>query len=172
MSQEEREDMMREQFEQSVHQGQLSGQTGDTNAPKTLKYISNIEDDIDVPVETMNWLVNKVESTTKLSSEDVRSLEWVKEYATELATTMYPPEYGVRGHFRAYVADDTEKYEMPLSQKDKVNTEGAMETSKQASRRSEDGWATETSTRDTTESIMRDEREDNGGGGLLSRIRG
>lgn len=169
MSKSQREKEMQEQFERQVHQGNLQG-VQDSNAPETLKYVSQPED-IDSPVEALEWINSRSTSTTNLSSEDVRSKEWVIEYHRLMAKLAHPPQYGITGHRRAWVYDDPDEFRMPLGHGKELETEGFSEIGKESSHRSEDGWATETATKDTKESIMRDDTEDNGGGGLLDRFR-
>ena len=54
---------------------------------------------------------------------------------------------------------------------DDAETEGYTEIGKEATTRSKEGWGVETSTRDTKESIVRND-EETGKGGILGRIRG
>ncbi len=165
----DREQEIQEQYERQLHQGNLSGQ-GQTNAPETLKYVSKPED-IESPVEALEWINSKSTSTANLEEEDVRSKEWVIEYNREMSTMDHPPTYGVTGHLRAVMYDDVSEFKEPLSPGDNVELEGYSEIGKEASTRSKDGWATETATRDTKESIVRDENADKNSGGLLARIR-
>jgi len=171
MSEAERKQQLQEQYERQLHQGNLQmGQDG-SNAPQTLEYISKPED-IDAPVEEIEWINSRSTSTTNLEDEDVRSKEWVIEYHRRMAQLQSPPDYGVTGHLRAYVYDDENEYKRPLGESDKMGMEGYSEVGKESSMRSKGGWATETATKDTKESIVRDENNDGGRGGLLGRIRG
>jgi len=165
-----RQEEMQEQFERSIHQGNINS-PGDSNAPETLKYVSQPED-IESPVKSLEWINSRSTSTTNLSEEDVRSKEWVIEYHRLMAKAQRPPDYGITGHRRAWVYDDPEEYKMPLSPGDELETEGFSEIGKESSNRSKEGWATETATRDTKESIVRDDSEDDGSSGILGRIRG
>lgn len=159
-----------EQFKRQVHQGNF--QTAeDSNAPETLKYVSKPED-IESPVEALEWINSRSTSTTNLSEEDVRSKEWVIEYHRLMSQMERPPAYGIKRHRRAWVYDSVDEYKEPLGPNEELKTEGFSEIGKESSARSKDGWATETSTKDTKESIMRDDTDESGGGGLLSRIRG
>lgn len=158
------------QFERQVHQGNLQ-QPGDSNAPETLKYVSKPED-IDSPVEALEWINSRSTSTTNLSEEDVRSKEWTIEYHRLMSQMQLPPAYGITGHRRAWVYDDVDEYRMPLDQNEQLETEGFAEVGKESSNRSKDGWATETATKDTKESIMRDDTDEGGSSGLLGKIRG
>jgi len=171
MSQSEREKQMQEQYEKQLHQGNLQMGAEGSNAPETLKYVAKPED-IESPIDNFDWVNSRSTSTTNLEEEDVRSKEWVIEYHRRMSLAQFPPDYGVSGHLRAYVYDDKAEYQHPMSEADKMGLEGFSEVGKESSMRSKDGWATETATRDTTESIVRDENDDGGRGGLLGRIRG
>jgi hypothetical protein len=164
-----KEDYQEQQKRNAMHQSNF-GQPGESNAPETLKYVSQPED-IDSPVESLEWINSKSTSTANLSSEDVKSKKWIVEYHRELAITPFPPDYGVTGHLRAYMYDDADEYRMPLETDERVETEGFMEVGKESNTRSKDGWGVETSTRDTKESIVRDEEQQGGSGGLLGRFR-
>jgi len=170
MSKSKRQQQLEQQRRDQYHSKNLGMAQGDSNAPETLKYVSKPED-IDSPVESLEWINSKSTSTANLSQEDVTSKEWVVEYHRELAMMPYPPEYGVKGHLRAFVYDDAEQYRLPLDPDAKVETEGFMEVGKESSSRSKEGWGVETSTKDTKESIVRDEEQQNSGGGLLGRFR-
>lgn len=165
---EDRQDEIEEQFKRSVHQGNLQ-MAEDSNAPETLKYVSKPED-IESPVESLEWINSRSTSTTNLSGDDVRSKEWVIEYHRLMSKIPHPPSYGIKRHRRAWVYDSRDEFKAPLDSSDELETEGFSEIGKESSHRSEDGWATETATKDTKESIMRDDGEDDSGG-LLSRIK-
>lgn len=160
---------IQQQRRQQRHTANLQGQQ-DTNAPETLKYVSKPED-IDSPIEALEWINSKSTSTANLSEEDVRSKEWVLEYHQLMARMERPPEYGITGHLRAYVYDDVQEYKKPLKSSETLEVEGYTEVGKEASTRSKEGWGVETSTRDTKESIVRDDEQSSGGGGILGRFR-
>lgn len=164
----DRQDEIQEQFEKSMHQGNIQmGQ--DTNAPETLKYVAKPED-IDSPVDPLEWINSRSTSTTNASPEDVRSKEWVIEYHRLMSQFERPPEYGVTGPLRAYVCDSAAENKAPLGPNEQLEVEGYSEIGKESSMRSRDGWATETATRDTTESIVRDENEEGSSSGLLGML--
>lgn len=163
------EEREQKQFERSVHQGNLQ-MPEDSNAPETLKYVAKPED-IESPVEPLEWINSRSTSTTNLSEDDVRSKEWVIEYHRLMSQMERPPDYGIIGHRRAWVYDDVDEYKMPLGPNKELEAEGFSEIGKESSARSKDGWATETATKDTKESIMRDDTDEPGSGGLLSRIK-
>lgn len=169
MSQSERKEMQEKQWRQQMH-GQNLGAANGSNAPETLKYVSKPED-IDSPVDSLEWINSKSTSTANLEPEDVESKHWVLEYHREFALMDAPPEYGVWGHLRAYAYDDANAFKMPLNPDEHLEAEGYMEVGKESSTRSKDGWGVETSTKDTKESIVRDEENESSGGGLLGRFR-
>jgi hypothetical protein len=163
-------DDMSEAQERQLHGGQLQGPAGDSNAPAVLEYTAEPEE-IDAPIDELAWFNSKSTSTTNLEEEDIQSKEWVLEYHKEFAAMQRPPNYGIHGHFRAFVYDDTDEWARPIVPTERLEVEGYGEMGKEQSARSKEGWLTETATRDTKESIVRDEK-DSGGGGLLGRIRG
>lgn len=161
---EERERQRRQQLH-----AQALNRPDDDDGPATTRYIS--EEDDDAPVDGLSWMLSKTASTTNLSKERVEGDEWELEIATLLSLQAYPPAYGLAGSWRAWAHDDPAADRKPLEQLDRVQTEGFKKRGKDARHRSKDGCGVETSTRDTKESIVRDNREDSGGGGILSRLR-
>lgn len=152
------------------HDNNLSRRTDeDTQAPETLKYISEPEESVDSPTDALKWINSKSASTANLTEEDVRSKDWILEYHQLLSRMEHPPEYGLTGHLRAWAYDDTAEYRKPLSSSKLLETEGYTEIGKEATTRSKGGWGVETSTRDTKESIVRNDEES--GGGILARLR-
>lgn len=160
---------VKEQREHEVHTTNLAGGKNGSNAPETLKYVSKPED-IDSPIEALEWINSKSTSTANLDPEDVRSKDWVLEYHQLMARFERPPDYGLAGHLRAYVLDDKNEWAEPLAPSDMLEVEGYTEIGKESTTRSKDGWGVETSTRDTRESIVRNDSEESGGG-LLGRFK-
>lgn len=169
MSRQNGEEYVDEQRKHELHTGNLHGSSDDTKAPEALKYVSKPED-IDSPIAALEWINSKSTSTANLDPEDVRSKEWVLEYHQLMARMEHPPEYGLTGHLRAYVFDDKEEYRKPLDPTDQLEVEGFTEIGKESTTRSKDGWGTETTLKDTKESIVRDDKEDSSGG-ILGRVR-
>lgn len=169
MSKSKRE-RVEQQRRDNFHGSNLGMGGGDTNAPETLKYVSKPED-IESPVDSLEWINSKSTSTANLDPEDVRSKNWRLEYHQLFARMSRPPAYGVSGHLRAYMYDDPNEYKLPLDPEETLEIEGFTEIGKEASTRSKDGWGVETATKDTKESIVRDEEQTNSGGGLLGRWR-
>lgn len=161
----------RQHEEHQIHTQNLGrpGGQDDDKAPQTLKYVSEPED-IDAPIEALEWINSKSASTANLEPEDVRSKEWVLEYFQLLARLEHPPEYGLTGALRAWAYDDKEQFRQPLKPSDRLKTEGFTEVGKEAKTRSKDGWGVETATRDTKESIVRGKEEESSGG-ILGRLR-
>ena len=171
MSKQNKADAIQEQHERQMHQQNFGRPNDGSNAPETLKYVTKPED-IENVIPEMGWVNSTSPSTANFSSDDVKSKEWVIEYARLLAQMQHPPEYGITGHRRAFVYDDVNESKQPLDPGDMTQVEGFAEIGKHALTRGEDGWAVKTSTRDTKESIVHDENEKNSGGGILSRLRG
>jgi hypothetical protein len=164
------EEMQEKQRQAEWHRQNLSRRSEDEDkAPETLKYISKPEDSVESPTDALEWINSKSASTANLSEEDVRSKDWVLEYHQLLSRMEHPPEYGLKGHVRAWAYDDVEEYRQPLSSSKLLETEGYTEIGKEATTRSKEGWGVETSTRDTKESIVRGDEDDSGG--LLGKIR-
>lgn len=166
----ERKQELEEQREHDIHTSRFreADRDGD-DAPQTLKYVAEPEE-IDAPLDELEWINSKSASTANLDSEDVRSKEWVLEYMQVLARLEHPPEYGLTGHVRAWAYDDKEEYKKPLKPSDLVDIEGYTEIGKESSTRSKEGWGVETATRDTKESIVRG-KDNESSGGILGRLR-
>jgi len=162
---------MAEMQERQMHQGNLGAPAKDTNAPETLKFLAENGDEQEPPVDELKWLSTKSTSTAKFSSEDIRSREWIGEIHKEISTMSYPPVYGISGARRAFVYDDVEEFKAPIDASDRLAVEGYGEQAKESATRSEEGWGTEVATRDTKESIVRDEKESSAGG-LWGKIKG
>lgn len=164
----ERREEREKQRQQQLH-AQALNRPDDEDGPATTRYIS--EEDDDAPVDGLAWMLSKTASTTNLTEERVQGDEWELEIATLLSLQAYPPSYGLTGSWRAWAHADPSADRRPLEQLDRVGVEGFKKRGKDARHRSKDGWGVETSTRDTKESIVRDDREESGGGGILSRLR-
>lgn len=165
-----RENERRQHEEHQIHTQNLGRpEDQDDTAPQTLKYVSEPED-IEAPIDALEWINSKSASTSNLEPEDVRSKEWVLEYFQLLARLEHPPEYGLKGPLRAWAYDDSEEYRKPLKPSDRLETEGFTEVGKEAKSRSKDGWGVETATKDTKESIVRGKESDSSGG-ILGKLR-
>jgi len=156
-----------------MHSQNLSGSVGDgQNSAEVLRQLSEIDDlpiGEDDPV--MGQLTSTLASTANLSKEDVRSKEWVFEYIRLANEAQYPPQYGITGARRAWMYDDMEEYRMPQDNQDASTTEAFVDNAKRALTRSEDAKVIEESTRTVSESVVRDESNDDGGSsGLLGRM--
>ena len=165
----------RSREDQEVHQLNMQRrEDDDRRAPETLKYIADPSEEVEPPVDGLDWVSSKSTSTSNLKEEDVRSREWVIEFMQLLSRLERPTTDGLSGHLRAYAFDDPEETDQPLSPSEKLRIEGAGEVGKEASTRARDGWATETATADTKESIVqtKDDEDGNTRGGLLSSMRG
>ena len=139
------------------------------DAPRTLEYISEPEESVDSPTDALEWINSKSASTANLSKADVQSKGWVLEYHQLLSRMEHPPVYGLAEHLRAWAYDDREEWRKPLSSEEFLEIEGYTEIGKEATTRSKDGWGVETATRDTKESIVREDNDKSGG--LLGKLR-
>lgn len=142
--------------------------------PETLKFIAEPDDEVEPPVDGLGWLSGKSISTANFEEEDVRSREWVIEFYALLSQLERPTAEGLSGHRRAWAFDDPDATAEPLSPTEQLQVHGAGEVGKEAATRAKEGWATETGTADTRESIVRnpDDEGQDSRGGILSRIRG
>jgi len=164
-----REERQRDR-EQQLHAQHLAQAGDDDKGPETTRYIS--EEEADGPVRGLDWMLSKTASTTNLEDERVEGDEWQIEIAAMLSRAAYPPPYGLTGSWRAWAHDDLDAALPAIDELEDVELEGFKQRGKDARHRSKGGWGVETSTRDTKESIVRDDRETNSSGGLLSRLRG
>lgn len=143
----------------------------DGSGAEVLNQLSIIDDVPGPRGETLDAFVSRIVSTTKLSTEDIRSDEWVREYIILLHKSQFPPEDGLTGHSRAYAMDDKSAKREPLDSEEKAKIEAFKHVSGQAVHRSEDGFATKEGTRTIAESIARDETADeSAGGGLMGKL--
>lgn len=157
---------MKERDERQInaqrHNANLQRPEDEDKAPETLKYISQPEESVESPAGSLEWINTKSASTANLTDEDVRSKDWIIEYHQLMSRMRHPPSYGLTGHIRAWAYDDPHEELYPLSGEDLLTTEGFAEIGRESSTRSRGGWATETSTRDTKESIVHDGQENKG----------
>lgn len=172
---EQQKEMMDEQHKQRLIENNLQGpppQDKDSTTAEVLRYLSqdnDLPDFEDDPV--MSQLVSKVTSTANLSSDEVRSNEWVREYLLVLYLSKHPRKEGMHTDARAWAHDDASEHRKPLSPEDRMAVESFVTSSKLALSRSEDFRAVEESVRSVQESIVNDESEsDSSGGGILGRI--
>lgn len=140
-----------------------------SNDPRTLKYIVDNEDTPSLSDDSLDFMLNKIISTSNLSTEQTRGFEWENEIAMLRREELYPPEYGLTGWLRAFAFDDANEYKMPLSKTEKIKQQGLATLSKYAATRSEEFIGVETSTKNLSESIVSDE-ETESSGGLGSRL--
>ncbi|ELZ24899.1 hypothetical protein C475_11700 [Halosimplex carlsbadense 2-9-1] len=160
--------------EYQLHGSNLGGNVGDDqNKAEILSQLSEISD---LPIgeedPVMGQLVSQLASTANLSEEDVRSKEWVFEYLRLINEAQYPPSYGITGARRAWVYDDASQHKEALVPEDDATLESFTDNAKRALTRSEDAKVIEESTRSVSESVVRDESQDENGGssGLLGRM--
>jgi len=179
----DREEIAREerqkQREHSIHGQNLGAGGNEWSEQDKAEVLSQLSEIDDLPYsdddgdEILSQLTSQIASTTNISEEDVRSKEWVFEIIRELHLQRYPPEYGMRGYFRAYVKDDASAYRQPLDDDEEARVEAFLDNAKRVLTRSEEAKVIEESTRSVSESVLRDKTEESSGsGGLLGRFRG
>ena len=157
------------------HQNNLSQpakQEGET--AEILRALSDIQD---LPInpqddQVMGQLISSLASTSNLTSEQVRSNEWVREYILILYLCKFPRQDGMHSEARAWAHGSRDAAREPLDSETRTMLEALISNSKLALSRSEDAKVIEESTRNVSESIVSDSEDGNsGGGGLLGRIR-
>lgn len=171
--QEEAKKERERQREHQLHSQNLQGgQEYGENTAEILRELSRIDDlPIDQNDPVMGQLVSKLTSTTNLSPEEVRSNEWVFEYLLILYLCKFPNDDGLHSDWRAWMHGDVAEYREPLSAEDRMMLESFIGSTQRALTRSEDFAAVEESTRTISESVVRDEsQEDGSGGGILGRM--
>lgn len=161
--------MRRDQF----HSGNLQGsQQRQGEAAQVLSALSEIDD---LPMDpqddpVMGQLVSKLTSTANLSEEQVRSNEWIREYILILYLCQFPTEDGCHSEWRGWAHGDESEERDPLDPKQRAMLETLVSTSKLALSRSEDAKVIEEGTRNVSESVLTEDGNDSGGGGILGRI--
>lgn len=169
----QRKQQERQASQQMAHATMQQAMADDdgSEAGEVMRYISEI-DDVPMPEgDTLRQFFSKVESTSNLSNEDIRSDEWVKEYLLMRWKHQYPPEQGLTGVMRGVAFDDQSEERSPVGQTKKTNAEGAKHIAQHAISRSEDMKAVEESTRTIAETVRHDNDDSGGGGGILGMIR-
>jgi hypothetical protein len=173
MSAEEAKEERRKQRRHSIHQANLqSAQQQDSETAQILNTLSEIED---LPISpeddpVMGQLVSKLTSTSNLSSEEVRSDEWVREYILILYLCKYPTPDGMHSSWRGWAHGDKSEAREPLQPEKRAELEAFVNMSKLALKRSEDAKVIEEGARNVNESVMTNPEQESGGGGLLAKI--
>lgn len=164
------------QYKRRLHTGNLQQSPEvdrDGNAAEILRILSEIED---LPVDPTNdpimgQLVSRLTSTANLSSEQVESNEWVREYIMLLYLCGKPRKSGMHGAWRGWAHGDVSEAHEPLGPNERMMLESFVTSSKLALTRSEDFKAVEESTRTISESVVHDDSKEGSGGGILGRFR-
>lgn len=175
MSTQEQREAMQEEHERRLHMQNLQGppeQDRQGETAEILRYLSEIDD---LPIGTedpvMGQLVSKLTSTTNLTTEQVKSNEWVREYLLILYLAKHPRKEGTHSGDRAWVHDDIDAFVEPLDAEDRMAIESYVTSSKLALNRSEDMSMPREAMRTVNESIVSDDSQsDSGKGGILGRL--
>lgn len=154
------------------HAQNLSRQGDNGQTAQILHALSDIDDlSFDAGNDpVMGQLISRLTSTTNLSSEQVRSYEWVREYIYLLYLQQFPRPEGCHGVWRGYVHGDVDEERDPLPAHKRVEIETFVSSSKMALARSEDAKVIEESTRNIHESVVNDNDTANSGGGILGKV--
>jgi len=157
----------------AYHQSALSQQDEGGEAAEILHTLSNIDD---LPIEpkddpVMGQLVSKLTSTANLSKEDVRSNKWIREYLLVLYLCQFPTDEGMSGSWRGWSHGDRDAAREALDPQKRMMLEAFVSNSKLALSRSEDFKAVEESTRNVSESVVRDGSGNESSGGILGKLR-
>ncbi len=155
------------------HQSALASQDEGGEAAEILHTLSNIDD---LPIEpkedpVMGQLVSKLTSTANLSKEEVRSNKWVREYLLVLYLCQFPTDEGMSDSWRGWSHGDRDAAREALDPEKRMMLEAFVTNSKLALSRSEDFKAVEESTRNVSESVVRDGSSNDGSGGILGKLR-
>lgn len=174
-NEQKQEDARDKQFKRSVAQQGLQGpQQEDSDAAEVLQYLSNIDDLPDDLAQdpVLGQLVSKLTSTANLTSEQVKSNEWVVEYVMLLYLCKYPKKKGLHGSWRGVAHSDPGQDMEPLDPEKRMMIESFVNQSKIALTRSEDAKVMEEGTRNISESVVHDETQSSSKGGIWGKIRG
>lgn len=157
----------------AYHQNALAQQDEGGEAAEILRTLSEIDD---LPIDpqddpVMGQLVSKLTSTANLSPEEVRSNQWVREYLLVLYLCQYPTDEGLSGSWRGWAHGDRDAARDALDPEKRMMLEAFVTNSKLALSRSENFKAVEESTRNVSESVVKDGSGGNGSGGILGRLK-
>lgn len=173
--QEQAREHYRKQRRQPYHQQNLQGQDQKGETAEILQALSETED---LPIqpqddEVMGQLVSKLTSTANLSSEQVRSNEWVREYILILYLSKFPTPEGCHSAWRGWSHGTASEAREPMQPEERMKWETLVSTSKLALSRSEGAKVIEEGTRNVSESIVNEEGDDgSSSGGILGKLRG
>lgn len=167
------EEEYEKQRRHAYHQSALSQQEETGETTEILRALSEIND---LPIDpesdpVMGQLVSKLSSTANLTSEQVRSNEWIREYLLVLYLCQFPTQDGMTGAWSGWVHGSSKAEREPLDPDKRMMLEAFVSTTKLALTRSEDFEAVKESTRNVTESVVHDANGKSGKGGILGRLR-
>lgn len=171
------EEQQENEFERRLHSSnvaQMPAPDDDDKAAEILRILSNIDDLSIGPGDDkiLGQLVSKLTSTANLTPDQVRSNEWVREYLLVLYLSKHPKADGVHGGWRGWAHADHSEALDPLDTAERMEIESFIQEGKLALTRSEDAKVIEESTHTVHESVIHDDRDGGGGGGILGRLKG
>lgn len=163
------------QYRRRLHTDNLQQTTQPDQGSDTAEILRLLSDIDDLPVDptedpVMGQLVSKLTSTSNLSTEQVESNEWVREYILLLYLCKRPRPDGLHGSWRGWAHGDQDEDVGPLGPSERMQTETFVSMTKLGLTRSEDFKAVEESTRTINESVVHDDSKQNSGG-LMGRFR-
>jgi hypothetical protein len=172
----DREEQMRKQQEMQLHsQMQQPGMDDDESGAGEI--LTKLSEDMeqDLPDELVNdpilgQQVSRVISTANLSETGIASKEWLLEISLILYLCQYPKREGLKGHRRGFAYGTTAEAKSPLSAEKKAAAESFLDTVKTAYTRSEDAMVVQESARSISESVVHNDDDNSGRGGILGRL--
>ena len=165
------EDREQEQRRHQLHAGNLQGASGDDANVKALQQLSGI----DIPIDADNddvlqtWK-SSVNSTSKLSEEKRVSHEWEREIVLTLEVSNTPTKDGMHGSWQGWAHGNSSKAQEPMEPNKRKKIEAGLQTANLALTRSDEGFAIKESLRGVKQSLVGDEQQASGGGGILGKI--
>lgn len=174
-AEQKQEEARDKQYKRSLaQQGLQGGGQEDSDAAEVLQYLSNIDD---LPInpeedQVLGQLVSKLTSTANLTSEQVKSNEWVAEYIMLLYLCKFPKKKGLHGSWRGVAHNDPSEELEPLDPEKRMMIESFVNQSKIALTRSEDAKVMEEGTRNISESVVHDDTQSSSKGGIWGKLRG
>lgn len=162
------------QYKRQIAQQGLNQRQDENDAAEVLQYLSDINDLPDdlAADDVLGQLISKLTSTANLTSEQVKSNEWVVEYIMLLYLCKFPKRKGLHGAWRGVAHSDPTAAREPLDPEKRMMVESFVNQSKIALTRSEGAKVMEEGTRNISESVVHDDTKQEKSGGIWGRIKG
>lgn len=170
MSVEDAERVRRNEMKRNIASSQLN-QQNENESGEILRQLSEIDDlPIDREDPIMGQLISKLTSTTKLTSDQIQSNEWIRQYLVLLYLCKHPPEDGVHRETAVWAKGDVSAWVEPMDPERRMELEAFVTSANLALHRSEDGFAVKEGSRNISESVVHDDAQTKSKG-LLGRFR-